>query len=254
MKLSLVVQTPGHNQGKVLEIKLSEFVVGRDPQCHLRPSSLKISKRHCAVLQRDNKVFVRDLESINGTFVNAAQVKGEVELHDGDRLKVGPLLFEVKIEVAAPVNRPEVSRKPTTKPAAKVNTPAASVDKKTSAQPAVARKPARAASAAATDTQTDAPAAQAEAQTDTRAEGGVISSDEDIAAMLLSLRDDSSEGPFGSGSGVPEGSTIHEIPPPTGLAAQLTPEREKAKHAASGNTSQAAKSILAKYMKQPRAQ
>jgi pSer/pThr/pTyr-binding forkhead associated (FHA) protein len=254
MKLSLVVQTPGHNQGKVLEIKLSPFVVGRDPKCHLRPASRKISKLHCAVLQRDNKVFVRDFESVNGTFVNDEQVKGEVELHDGDRLKMGPLLFEAKIEVAAPVNRPVVSRNPATKPAAKANTPASSVDKKASSQPAIARKPALTASAAATDTPTDAPAAQADAQTETSAEGEGTSNEDDIAAMLLSLGDDSSDGPLGGGSAVPEGSTIHEMPPPPDLAAQLAKERERAKHRAPRNTSQAAKGILEKYMNQPRAQ
>lgn len=254
MKLSLVVQTPGPNQGKVLEIKLSQFVIGRDPQCHLRPASPKISNRHCAVLQRDNKVFVRDFESINGTFVNDEQVTGEVELHDGDRLKMGPLLFEVKIEVAAPVNRPVVPRKPATTPAARANTPASSVDNKGSSQPAVARRPARAASAVATDTQTDAPAAQADAQMETSAEGGGASSDEDIASMLLSLGDDSSDEPFGGGSEVPEGSTVHEMPAPPDPAAQPAKEREKAKHTAPVNTSQAAKSILAKYMKRPGAQ
>src|SRR6185437_3469589 len=106
MKLSLVVLTPGPNQGKLLEIKLSQFVVGRDPQCHLRPASPMISKRHCALLQRDGKAFVRDFDSTNGTFVNNAQIKGEVELHDGDRLKIGPLLFKVTIDSTTPVNRP----------------------------------------------------------------------------------------------------------------------------------------------------
>jgi predicted component of type VI protein secretion system len=199
------------------------------------------------------QVFVRDFESINGTFVNNEQVKGEVELHDGDRLKMGPLLFEVKIEVAAPVNRPVVSRKPATKTACKANTAASSVDKTASSQPAVARKPAVAASAVTTDTQTDAPAAQADAQTETSAEGGGTSNDDDIAAMLLSLHDDSSDGPFGGASEVPEGSTVHEMPAPLDLAAQLAKERKKAKLAAPGNTSQAAKSILAKYMNPPRA-
>src|SRR5215467_14552615 len=139
MKLSLVVLTAGNQQGKALDVKLAQFVIGRDPQCHLRPASPMISKRHCALLQRDNKVFVRDFESSKGTFVNEEPVKGEVELHDGDRLKMGPLLLEVKIEVAAPVNRPVVSRKPATKPAAKANTSASSVDQKASSQPAVAR-------------------------------------------------------------------------------------------------------------------
>jgi predicted component of type VI protein secretion system len=249
MKLSLVVQTPGHNQGKVLEIKLSPFVVGRDPQCHLRPASSRISKRHCAVLQRDNKVFVRDFEGINGTFVNDEQVQSEVELHDGDRLRMGRLLFDVKIEVAAPVNRPVVSRKP----AAKEMTPESSVDKKAGSRPAVARKSALASSAVATDTQTDAPAVQGDAQTETSGERRSTSNDDDIAAILLSLGDDSSDGAFAGGSEVPEGSTVHEMPSPPDLAAQLAKERAKAKHATRGNTSQAAKSILAKYMNPSRA-
>ncbi len=115
MKLSLVVLTPGPNEGKVLEIKLSQFVVGRDPQCHLRPASPMISKRHCAVLQREGKAFIRDFGSTNGTFVNDEPVKGELELHPGDHLKIGPLLFEVRIEASAPVNRP--TPPPPTKPA-----------------------------------------------------------------------------------------------------------------------------------------
>jgi pSer/pThr/pTyr-binding forkhead associated (FHA) protein len=234
MKLSLVVRTPGPNQGKVLEIQRSPFVVGRDAQCHLRPASARISQRHCAVLQRDNKVFVRALDSSNGTFVNEEPVKGKVELHDGDRLKLGPLLFEVKIAVAASVNRPVVSRKPVTKPAATANTPASS-----------------AASAVATDTQSDAPAAQADTPTETSAAGGVTSIDDDIAAMLLSLGDDSKDGPFGGGWEAPEGSTVPEMPPPPDLAAQLAKERERAKQAAPPNTSQVAKSLLAQYRKPP---
>src|SRR6516164_51953 len=128
MKLSLVVLTPGPNQGKVLEIKLSQFVVGRDPQCQLRPASPMISKRHCAVLQREGKAFLRDFDSTNGTFVNDEPVKGEIELHHGDHLKMGPLMFEVRIEASAPVNRPTPPppTKPVTKtmPAVKATTPA----------------------------------------------------------------------------------------------------------------------------------
>ena len=62
MKLSLVVLTPGKQEGKALEVKLAQFVIGRDPQCHLRPASPMISKRHCALIQRDNKVFLRDFD------------------------------------------------------------------------------------------------------------------------------------------------------------------------------------------------
>src|SRR6516164_7424688 len=115
MKLSLVVQTPGNKMdGKVLEIKLAQFLVGRDPQCHLRPASALISKRHCALLQRDGKAYVRDFDSTNGTFVNEQQVKGEVELKNKDHLKVGPIAFTVLVQADTPVNRP--TPPPPTKP------------------------------------------------------------------------------------------------------------------------------------------
>ncbi len=108
MKLSLVVLTSGKTQGKVIPITLSQFVIGRDPQCHLRPASALISKRHCALLVRDGKVFLRDFDSTNGTFLNDEPVKGEVEVKNDDRLKVGPLSFTIRAEATAthPVNRP----------------------------------------------------------------------------------------------------------------------------------------------------
>src|SRR5437660_1780640 len=99
MKLNLVVLTPGKWEGKVIPIALSQFVIGRDPQCHLRPASAVISKRHCALLVRGDQVFVRDFDSMNGTFVNTEQVKGERELYPDDQLNVGPLLFRVQLEV-----------------------------------------------------------------------------------------------------------------------------------------------------------
>jgi pSer/pThr/pTyr-binding forkhead associated (FHA) protein len=106
MKLSLEVVTPGKMQGKAIPITLSQFIIGRDPQCQLRPASALISKRHCALLVRNGKVFVRDFDSTNGTFVNDQPVKGETELRDADQLKVGPLDFRVRIEETVPVNKP----------------------------------------------------------------------------------------------------------------------------------------------------
>src|SRR3954471_10782063 len=103
MKLSLLVLTAGKQEGKSLEIKLAQFLVGRDPQCQLRPASPMISKRHCALIQRDGKVFVRDFGSTNGTHVNDEPVQGERELANNDQLKIGPLLFGVRIEAGTPV-------------------------------------------------------------------------------------------------------------------------------------------------------
>lgn len=113
MKLSLLVMSSGKSEGKIIPITLSQFLIGRDPQCHLRPASAAISKRHCALIVRGNKAFVRDFDSTNGTFVNDEAVKGERELHDQDILKIGPLLFAVKLEASNPA-----PSKPTPPPAA----------------------------------------------------------------------------------------------------------------------------------------
>jgi pSer/pThr/pTyr-binding forkhead associated (FHA) protein len=106
MKLSLVVQTAGKSEGKEIPITIPQFTIGRDAKCNLRPASSIISKRHCAVYMRGGKVYVRDFDSTNGTFVNDEPVSGERELHHQDKLTIGPLHFGVRIETTTPVDRP----------------------------------------------------------------------------------------------------------------------------------------------------
>jgi predicted component of type VI protein secretion system len=231
MKLSLVVLATGQQQGKVLTITLPQFLIGRDPQCHLRPASALISKRHCALIQRDGKAFVRDFDSTNGTFLNEQPVKGEVELHHDDKLKVGPLAFAVRLEAGVPAG---ATPPPPTKAPATAKAPAGAV------------KAAASAAAPPSTAVTPEPAAA-------KAEGGG-SAEDDIAAMLLSLQDDTDPNASALTGEVPEGSTIHELPVPgTGEAAKSDKDKDK-KAAATGNTSSAAKSILEKYMRRPRNQ
>jgi predicted component of type VI protein secretion system len=104
MKVSLVVAHGAH-LGKEIPIKGAQFVIGRDPECQLRPASPMISRRHCAVLVRQGKVYLRDFGSTNGTQLNGQRVEGEVELHHEDRIKADPLIFTIHIE-EAPLPQP----------------------------------------------------------------------------------------------------------------------------------------------------
>jgi predicted component of type VI protein secretion system len=106
MKLSLVVLSAGKAAGQIIPVTLSQFLIGRDRQCHLRPISPLISKRHCAVIVKNNKAFIRDFDSTNGTLVNDQAIQGEHELADGDMVKVGPLEFRIALERQTPVNAP----------------------------------------------------------------------------------------------------------------------------------------------------
>ena len=113
MKISLVVLTAGKMMGKEIPLTAAEFRIGKDPSCQLKPAS-GVSDKHCAFLVKQGKLFLVDLGSAEGTFVNDNKISVEVELKPKDKVKVGPLLFEVKIE--APAAKPAVAV-PAAKPA-----------------------------------------------------------------------------------------------------------------------------------------
>jgi pSer/pThr/pTyr-binding forkhead associated (FHA) protein len=221
MKLRLMVMTEGNNRGKILDITLAQFVIGRDPQCHLRPASALISKRHCALIKREGKAFLCDFDSTNGTFLNDAPVKGEVELSDGDMLKIGPLEFRVQLEASVAIN------KPTPMPPGKTPAPSPS------------------------QTAAKAPAGKA---TKSAAQG---SDDDEIAALLL---DDGPAEKGDNSQSVPEGSTVMDLAAMAAestkeeSAAGGAPGKpdDKSKVLGAGNTQNAAESILKKYMKRSR--
>jgi len=112
MKISLMVLSAGKSAGQALPINVAQFIIGRDPECNLRPASAMISKRHCAIIVKNEQASVRDFDSTNGTFVNEQQIKGEVPLKDGDTLKVGPLSFKVVIESKPAISKPTPPPKP----------------------------------------------------------------------------------------------------------------------------------------------
>lgn len=115
MKVKLIVAS-GVHEGREIPIAGQQFVIGRDPQCQLRPSSPAISKKHCAIILKGNKVFVRDFGSTNGTFVNEQMVSGEVEVTDQTTLRAGPMAFRIAIEEVQPP-KPAAVAKPATAPA-----------------------------------------------------------------------------------------------------------------------------------------
>lgn len=109
MKIHLVV-VQGRPEGMQIPIPIPHFFIGRDASCHLRPNSNLVSKQHCVILRRKDGVFVRDLNSSNGTYVNDNRIQDEVAVHDGDLLGVGPLVFAVKIEATAGGEKPPIRK------------------------------------------------------------------------------------------------------------------------------------------------
>lgn len=246
MKVNLVVAS-GVHQGKVVPIVGPQFLVGRDPQCHLRPASQAVSKQHCAVLVRDGKVYLKDYGSTNGTVLNDEIVQGEErEIRNNDSLKIGPLDFTVRIEPT--VAKPDGTPLPELNPEAA----AALAAVKATARPS----PTAAKNATPAPGSRETPALkpgskEMPALDQTPPAPGGDEEHDRLAAMLLGLDDE-----------VLGGSTVVDMPAPpeTAGAAAATGEQpkegekpaDKKPVASREDTSSAANEILRKYMRRPR--
>ncbi len=75
--------------GRRIELNPGVFVVGRLPVCSLVVEDPRVSRRHCQVELVDNVVYVKDLGSTNGTYVNQQRITAEIPLVSGDEILVG---------------------------------------------------------------------------------------------------------------------------------------------------------------------
>jgi predicted component of type VI protein secretion system len=101
------MMTPRAWAGRLVPVAHLPFVIGRDPGCHLRAHTPEVAARHCALVVRGDRVFVRDLVGGRRTRVNGRPVAGEQQLRDQDRVEVGCLAFTVRLPWAAAPPRAE---------------------------------------------------------------------------------------------------------------------------------------------------
>src|SRR5580698_4766995 len=63
--------------------------LGRHPNNSIQLLDKIVSKEHCIVEQRDGMFILRDLGSLNGTYINGERVRGEQLLRHGDEITLG---------------------------------------------------------------------------------------------------------------------------------------------------------------------
>ena len=80
-------------------IKLDKpiILIGRDSGCDVvLQRRRRVSRRHCCVALVDGRVFIRDLGSLNGVWVNGKRIEKEQELHPGDQVLIGDVEYHVE--------------------------------------------------------------------------------------------------------------------------------------------------------------
>jgi pSer/pThr/pTyr-binding forkhead associated (FHA) protein len=92
----LMVRT-GPSAGMRYEINAPRIIVGRrSPDTNVdvpmvQIDDVRVSRHHLEIFAKPDGLYVRDLGSANGTWINGRQVRGEpVRLEDGAEILVGP--------------------------------------------------------------------------------------------------------------------------------------------------------------------
>lgn len=79
--------------GKEHRLEGTVSTIGRGVENDIVIVSKRVSREHARIRREGRKVFLEDLESTNGTFLNEQRVQNPVVLRDGDRILVGDMVF-----------------------------------------------------------------------------------------------------------------------------------------------------------------
>lgn len=88
-----VKATTGVISGRMFPIEGTK-VVGRDPHCDIVVGGAHVSRRHAEFSVRGGQLWVKDLGSSNGSFVNGKK-HDEIQLKNGDEVKFDAMTFKV---------------------------------------------------------------------------------------------------------------------------------------------------------------
>jgi hypothetical protein len=90
----LRVVEPAELRGRSYELS-DELTVGRAVGCQITLEDTYASQLHARIFRKAGQLYVEDLGSTNGTYLNRKKVTAPVALRRGDRLQVGKTVMEL---------------------------------------------------------------------------------------------------------------------------------------------------------------
>jgi len=91
LKVKLVV-VGGDAKSKEVDLRLPT-VIGRGRDVTLTLPHPLVSRRHTELFEKDGRLFVKDLGSLNGTYVNNRRIEAEQRLAPNELLTLGNVTF-----------------------------------------------------------------------------------------------------------------------------------------------------------------
>jgi two-component system, cell cycle response regulator len=88
-EVAYLIVLAGATVGEMFKVPTGEAVIGRGKRSEIELFDEGVSRAHARILSQGDHVWVEDLGSRNGTFVNGEKVDSKVKLADGDKIQVG---------------------------------------------------------------------------------------------------------------------------------------------------------------------
>lgn len=84
-----LVVISGPHVGTMFKIEDTQATIGRSSKADMYVNDVGISRKHAQLIAYGDDVFIEDLQSANGTFINGAPVQRRQQLRDGDKITLG---------------------------------------------------------------------------------------------------------------------------------------------------------------------
>jgi hypothetical protein len=84
----LVIRSGGGRAGESFTIDEERMSIGRTPDAAVFLDDVTVSRNHALLVRRQDGLYVDDLGSLNGTYVNRRRIESH-RLEDGDEIQVG---------------------------------------------------------------------------------------------------------------------------------------------------------------------
>jgi DNA-binding CsgD family transcriptional regulator len=79
-----------------IPIDKDPFFIGRKQDCHLILTGKDVSRTHAKIYSRGLFLYIRDLNSTNGTFINTKRIQDDTKLKTGDIIQFGSIEFKIR--------------------------------------------------------------------------------------------------------------------------------------------------------------
>jgi len=89
LKIPVLTVVGGRSLGRVIKVEGCDVVLGRGSDVQVVIADKGISRNHSKIFCRDDELWIIDLGSTNGTFVNDERIKQPVVLKQGDYVRIG---------------------------------------------------------------------------------------------------------------------------------------------------------------------